>query len=172
MIFAFSLFSVQFCLMKKQRNYTFIDGQNLHVSLLREEIRINYGKLRRYLREKYQVEKVFSFIGYLKENEDIYKKLKKAGYILVFKKTTARGKDTKGNCDSNLIVQVVREWKNFEKAVIISGDGDFLPLLNYLQEHDKLLKIGIPTLKSRSFLLKKFRKESFFIENLRGKLKA
>ena len=156
--------------MEKCIHYAFIDAQNLHVSLRREGIAINYKKFRRYLAEKYKVKKVFSFIGYIQEYEDIYQSLKEVGYELIFKTTTNRGKDTKGNCDSDLIMQVVREWKNFEKAIIISGDGGFLPLIKYLKENNKLLKIGIPTMKSRSYLLKKYKKETFFIERLLDKI--
>ena len=31
----------------------------------------------------------------------------------------------------------MREEENFDKAVILSGDGDFLPVLKYLKKRDK-----------------------------------
>lgn len=152
-------------------NYAFIDAQNLHVSLGRTGIAIDYKRFQIYLREKYGVSKIFTFIGYIEKNQNLYKYLEESGYILVYKKTTFRGKETKGNCDSDLIIGVIREWKNFNQAIIISGDGDFLPLIEYLQEHQKLLKIGVPTRKSKSALLNPLKKKIFYIENLREKLK-
>ena len=32
---------------------------------------------------------------------------------------------------------LMREFKNFNKVLILSGDGDFLPMLKYLREQGK-----------------------------------
>ena len=36
------------------------------------------------------------------------------------------------------------EYPNYSKALIVTGDGDFYCLVDYLIKHDKLKKKGIP----------------------------
>jgi hypothetical protein len=50
-----------------------------------------------------------------------------------------------------------REFGNYDKAIIISWDGDFHCLIEFLIENDKLLKILTPNHKF-SGLLRKFYK--------------
>lgn len=77
----------------------------------------------------------------------------------------------KGNCDAELVLHTMIEFENFEKALIISGDGDFHCLIEYLEMKEKLLKVGIPNKRKYSSLLKKFRKTYFFyVSDLRQKL--
>jgi endonuclease YncB( thermonuclease family) len=59
-------------MISRERNYAFIDGQNMHKGTVQQGWRVDYGKFRVYLRNKYQVEKAYIFFGYLKENEFFY----------------------------------------------------------------------------------------------------
>lgn len=102
-------------------------------------------------------------MGYIKENKDLYENLKKSGYELVFKPTLGKKGGVKGNCDAELVLHCARiEYDHFAKAIIISGDGDFYCLLNFLKKENKLVKIGIPNKKRFSSLLKEFRSPYFF----------
>lgn len=98
------------------------------------------------------------------------------GYIVVLKPTTAytddEGKErVKGNVDTDLVLYgAAKEIHNYDKAVIVSGDGDFLSLYDYLVEHDKLLKILIPNKLSYSQLLKKYAKYFDFVSVNQKKL--
>lgn len=114
----------------------------------------------------------FLFIGYIKENQNLYKHLKSYGYIVVFKPTTKNhlGKP-KGNVDAELVLHAAaKEYHNYDEAVIVSGDGDFYCLHKFLQENNKLLRIIIPNSKSESSLLKPFQKYKTFIEFEKQKL--
>jgi len=71
-----------------------------------------------------------------------YLKLKTFGYSLYLKPvklyeqedgTTKR----KANCDVDMAFYLMKEKDNFNRAVILSGDGDFLPVLKYLKERGK-----------------------------------
>lgn len=156
---------------KKENNYAFIDSQNLYLSITNQGWELDYKKFRQYLREKYRVEKAFMFIGYMKENEAMYASLKNMGYIMTFKETLIRpdGK-AKGNVDAELVLQAMVDYKKYDKAVIISGDGDFCCLIKYLVEHNKLLKLLIPNKKRYSSLLRKFNKHISFISDQKNKL--
>lgn len=136
--------------MKNQKNYAFIDGNNLYLGAKSQGIKLHYGDLRLYLKNRLNVEKVFLFIGYDPGNTDLYKMLQSYGYILIFKPTityTENGKKTmKGNVDAELVLHSAAiEYKNYNQAVIITSDGDFTCLVKYLQEKGKLAKIITPT---------------------------
>ena len=62
------------------------------------------------------------------------------------------------------------EYKNYQKAIIASGDGDFYCLINYLYKNKRLLKIIVPN-KKYSSLLRKYRNHIVNIEDLKSKLK-
>ena len=59
--------------------------------------------------------------------------------------------DIKGNVDVDLTLGVWREYKNYDKAIIISGDGDFSSLIHYLLENNKLKKVIVPEFYSALF---------------------
>src|SRR3989339_2244616 len=140
-------------------NYAFIDSQNLNLGVKSQGWSLNFVRFRQFLKDKYQVDKAYLFIGYVPDNQALYVELQKAGYICIFKPTLEikeRGKiKVKGNVDAELVLHAMIEYKNYDKAVIVSGDGDFHCLIEYLEEKGKLLKIITPN-KRYSSLLKKF----------------
>jgi len=127
--------------------------------------KLDYKRFRRYLADKFRVIKVFLFIGYIKQNQKLYNKLRSFGFELVFKPTVkdSQGKP-KGNVDAELVLHAAAiEYTKYDKAVIVSGDGDFYCLYEYLEKRKKLLGIIIPNEKSESSLLKPFQKYKTFI---------
>jgi uncharacterized LabA/DUF88 family protein len=62
------------------------------------------------------------------------------------------------------------EFENYDKAIIVSGDGDFHCLIEYLLEKDKLDRVLIPNRKKYSVLLRKFRSNFDYMNNLKEKL--
>lgn len=159
----------------KTNNYAFIDSQNLHLSVKEQGWSLDYSRFRVYLKDKYQASKVFLFIGYVAGNEALYTMFQKAGYIVIFKPTLEikKGKkyEVKGNVDAELVLHTMIEWSNFDKAIIVSGDGDFHCLIEYLDQKKKILKVMAPTRKSFSSLLRKFGQYVIFVEDLKKKLK-
>src|SRR3989344_6785199 len=43
----------------------------------------------------------------------------------------------KANCDVDMAFYLMKEKDNFGKIIILSGDGDFLPVLKYLKRQNK-----------------------------------
>lgn len=156
---------------KPQSNYAFIDSQNLNLSIRDQGWVLDFRKFRQYLHGKYGATKAFLFIGYVYENQGLYTNLQKAGYILVFKPTLKlpSGK-AKGNVDAELILHAMIEYQNYDKALIVTGDGDFYCLLDYLAKNDKLLKLMIPNKNSFSSLFRKMMPHIVFMNNLRSRL--
>jgi uncharacterized LabA/DUF88 family protein len=112
------------------------------------------------------------FIGYIDDNQPLYAKLKQAGYIVIFKPTLKLPDGTvKGNVDADLVLHAIVELNNYDKAIIVSGDGDFYCLVEYLYNNNKLSKLMIPNQYSFSSLLKRFISSAVFINQLQKKLK-
>ena len=145
---------------KQAVNYAFIDSQNLNLGVRSQGWQIDYKKFRLYLKNKFYVDQAFLFIGLVPNNQKLYTELQKAGFILIFKPTVRyfeNGKETvKGNVDAELVLHAAAiQYANYDKAVIVSGDGDFACLLEFLAEHNKLLHVLTPNAKY-SQLIKPF----------------
>jgi uncharacterized LabA/DUF88 family protein len=168
----------------KQREvvYAFIDSQNLNLSIRNNLVnkktkkiyyygwRLDFKRFFIYLKAKYYVTKAFLFIGKKTGYEKLYNHLKKAGYQIVFKPVLdPRGK-TKGNVDAELVLHTVDLLPKYNKAIIVTGDGDFYCLVEYLINKKKLFKLFIPNQFSYSSLLRKFKKYTSFVNVLKGKL--
>jgi uncharacterized LabA/DUF88 family protein len=157
---------------KKEKNYAFIDSQNLNLGIRSLGWKLDYKRFRTYLTDKYQVEVAYLFIGYLPKNQDLYSSLQEYGYVLVFKPTLPdKNGDIKGNVDADLVLQAMVDCKKYNKAVIVTSDGDFYSLVKYLYKQQKLKFVVSPYVKTCSVLLKKTAKEKIvFMTNLKKKL--
>jgi uncharacterized LabA/DUF88 family protein len=170
---------------KFTKTFAFIDSQNLNMGVATSFNRggakykgwkLDFAKFRKFLTDKYRVDTAFIFIGNLPGNEALYENLQRAGYILVLKPTTTyKEKDgtvvVKGNVDTDLVLYVAaKEINNYDKAIIVSGDGDFLSLYEYLDDKDKLGKIILPNKLNYSQLLNKYSEYFDFVSVNKKKL--
>ena len=156
---------------EKQNNYAFIDSQNVNLAIRDQGWILDFRRFRKYLKDKYNITNAFIFIGYIDTNQNLQTSLQKDGYILIFKPTlTLPDGKAKGNVDAELVLHTMVEYPNYDKALLVSGDGDFYCLVDYLKGKDKLLKLMIPNRNRYSSLLRKFSKEMVFMNDLRGKL--
>lgn len=164
--------------------FVFIDASNLFYG--GEKClgwKIDYGKLKDYLKKKYGAEKILYFGGvdlhdfsynYL-DNQTVpveelekhlndlikekgkhwndaelllvsrhlqrvrfYLKLQEFGYFLRLKPVKFYEQEDgyakrKANCDVEMAFYLMKEKNDFDRAIILSGDGDFLPVLKYLK---------------------------------------
>lgn len=158
---------------KKENNFAFIDSQNLHLSIRGLGWRLDFARFRTYLQDKYQVTKAFLFIGYVPGNELMYSSLQEAGFICVFKPTMELpGGSVKGNVDAELVLHTMLQFAHFDKAVIVTGDGDFYCLVEYLQKENKLKKLLIPNQRKYSGLFKKLSTPDDNIFDFMNRLKS
>ena len=157
--------------MPRYNNFAFIDSQNLNLAIRDQGWVLDYARFRVYLRDKYSIQQAFLFIGYVPENHSLYTNLQKQGYIVVFKPTLQlpAGR-VKGNVDAELVLYVMIEYPNYDKALIVTGDGDFYCLVEYLIKQDKLLHLMIPNKRKYSSLFRKLRKYLVYMNDLRNKL--
>lgn len=154
--------------------YAFIDSQNLNRGISEQGWRLDFARFFVYLKDQYKVEKAFLFIGYVPANTKLYRVLEDAGYVLVFKPTiefTESGsKQIKGNVDAELVLHTMIQFSNFSKAILVTGDGDYHCLIEYLVKKRKLLGVIIPNRRKYSALFQNFYTYLIFPSALRSKL--
>ena len=151
-------------------NYAFIDGNNLHLTFVGLGVHLKYDKLLSYLRKRHNVTTAHYFIGRIPQYQHIYDALKSFGYTLMFRAVTKKsgrqvtcpvcGKPfeidkgkTKCDCDADLVLQVMYRLQEYDRAIIITSDGDFDNLIKRLIELDKLDMVLAPSKKGCSHLL-------------------
>ena len=156
--------------MKKKKKlpviYAFIDSQNLNLGVRSQGWKLDWRKFRQYLRNKYNAQKAYLCIGHVAGNESLYAFLQESGFILIFKPTLEHKHDgkvkIKGNVDAELVLHSMIQFNNYDKAIIVSGDGDFHCLVEFLANKGKLLKILTPTTHYSS-LLRKFNTQNYIV---------
>lgn len=153
-------------------NYAFIDSQNVYLSIKSQGWNIDWTKFRVYLKEHYGVSTAYLFIGYIEGNNKLYIKLQEAGFICIWKPVlTYKDGTIKGNVDAELVLHTMIQLPNFDKAIIVTGDGDFYCLVQYLLEQNKLKTVLVPNYYKYSALLKKFAKKNIaFMNELKNKI--
>src|SRR4030042_5475694 len=125
--------------------FAFIDSQNLNLGVRSQGWKLDWRKFRQYLRNKYKVTNAFLFIGYKAGNEALYTNMQKMGYTVILKPTLELPDGTvKGNVDAELVLHTMIEYNHYDKAIIVSGDGDFFCLVEYLVQKNKLLHVLAP----------------------------
>jgi uncharacterized LabA/DUF88 family protein len=184
---------------KATNNYAFIDSQNLNLGSQRMGWKVDWRKFRRYLADKHGVTKAYMFIGYMSDNEQLYEYMHELGFLVVLKPTIdvsnskeakekaqaqaaqdkENGKETddkdkdkpqiKGNVDAELVLYAMKEMPHYHQALIVSGDGDFFSLAEYLEEQGKLAYILTPNWQYSS-LLKPFEEKIIRLDKMRRQL--
>jgi len=171
--------------------YAFIDSQNLNLGTQRVGWKLDWRKFRKLLADKYGVTQAYMFIGYMNENIQLYEYMHDLGYLVVLKPTldisahkeapsdnqppnqeNAPEKEKaplKGNVDAELVLYAMKELPNYEQAIIVSGDGDFFSLAEYLEGVGKLACIMAPNWQYSS-LLKPFEKKIVRLDKMRSQL--
>ena len=158
---------------QKRNNYAFVDSQNLNLAIRDQGWILDLKRFRVYLKDKYGISKAFLFLGYVEKNKKMYDFFQRVGYTCIFKPTLEyKNGTTKGNCDAELVLHTMIEYPNYDKAVIVTGDGDFNCLVDYLAEQNKLEAVLIPNKFKFSALLKfkEFRPYLRYMNDLRQKL--
>ena len=143
-------------------NQAFIDGQNLRVSTMNASPswNVDLKRFRVFLSEKYKVNEAYYFIGaFDPKNQDLYDALQKYGYIVVFREHAESSlSHKKGNVDTDIVFSVMKklvEREKFNKVILVSGDGDYWRMVDYLIKKNKFEKLLVPNKHTLSSLYRK-----------------
>jgi len=123
----------------------FIDAANIIHCYKDTKWKIDLKKLKKYFESKCDLAGIYYYSAYFEENvsqKGFFEMLSRKGYILRMKKirkiTNDDGSTTlKGNCDTDIVVDAVSIMKAYDTAVIMSGDSDFVSLVNLLKGNGK-----------------------------------
>ena len=121
----------------KSKTYAFIDASNIIYGARSENWLIDHKKLFIYLKKKFSASKLFFYFGKDDKNTKQIKflqKLKTFGYTLRVKQIKRYGERQKANCDVDLTMDMLLLKDKYDRAVVLTGDGDFLPLFEYLKK--------------------------------------
>jgi len=160
---------------KEEKNLAFVDGQNLYMGTMKgvPSWKVDLTKFRSYLSEKYNVETAYYFLGYLNDsNEELYDEIQTAGFVVKFREhnTKMLGKK-KGNVDTDIVFNIMKKIykkEKFDKIVLVSGDGDYKMLVDFLIEEDRFKKILFPNKEFASSLYKKITRKFFdYLANIK-----
>lgn len=150
----------------------YIDGANLHNGSKSLGWVLDYRKFRVWLKEKFNVTRAYIFIGLVPRYKDLYAQLQEDGYILIYKEVTYDGTGKiKGNCDADLVLKAVVDFyeKQCEQAILVSNDGDYAPLVKFLQEKNAFHSLISPSNKC-SYLLRKLNTSIVFLDTQRSNI--
>lgn len=139
-------------------NIAYIDAANLDKSMKGLGWQLDYKKFRVWLKDKYEIEKAYIFIGLIEKYKNLYNYFQDCGFTIVFKDVLYQDGKTKGNCDSDLLMKAASDFYEGEldKAVLVASDGDYTPLVKMLKERNGIEVILSPAIAEKcSILLKR-----------------
>lgn len=145
----------------------YIDGNNLYRAAKELGFEIDYKKFRGWLRQKYNPTNIYLFIGLVPNRVKFYEYLQECGFILIFKQTISVDGRVKGNCDAELVLKTVSDFytKSFTECILITGDGDFGCLVEFLENSKSINCILTPDENKCSILLRNKNIEITFLNN-------
>jgi len=136
----------------------YIDGANLDKGISRLGWNIDYKRLLVWLREKHGVSKAIFFTGRIENLSYFYEELAGIGYVLILRETVRGvGGKIKGNCDTEMVLHATIDLfeGSYDQAIIISGDGDFACLVDFLKNKSGIKAVFAPHSDRCSILLKR-----------------
>ena len=152
----------------------YVDFSNLKFGISQSGWSLDYKSFRSWLRDKFGVTKAILFMGLIPNNFELYNYLQNIGYDISFKPTiTNKEGRTKGNVDGELILSIARDFyeNNLKNAVLVSGDGDYHCIVEFLKEKNILVQIVSPNRKYLSLLLKRTNVPIVILDQFIEKLK-
>jgi len=128
----------------KHRTFAFIDLSNVFGGAESEKWEVDYRKLKRYLVTRYGVARAFVFGGTSNRPDrvELHEQLSRLGYevLLVPTRRFSDG-SSKADVDSRMTFEIMRLEKEYDKAIVLTGDGDFYWVLEYLLARKESTKL-------------------------------
>ncbi len=128
-----------------KRLIIFINHANLFHNLEKRHIRINYAKFKDFLSNKFHLVGAFIYMGFPPElypkKRGFIKYLDAQGFVIQSKeiKISPNGKKAQKGIDIYIYRDIVElaEEDSYDKAVLVSGDSDFVDIIRKLKELKK-----------------------------------
>lgn len=130
---------------KEQRVGVFIDAQNLyHSARNRYKARVNFGEILKLSVSQRKLIRAFGYVIRTKSGEEkpFFEALIKLGIETRIKDLQEfYGGLKKADWDVGIVVDAIRISTSVDVVVLVSGDGDFVPLVEYLKNQGKRVEV-------------------------------
>jgi len=132
--------------LEKERISIFIDAANIFYSQKSLGWRVDYKKFLSYWHSQGRITGVYFYTAVIstkKEQLKFFKALEKIGYTVITREVKVihdrknKKMVQKGNFDVKLAIDIVLRAKEFDVAILASGDSDFEPVVEYLRSVKK-----------------------------------
>ncbi len=128
-----------------QRIAVLIDVQNLYHSAKNlHRAKVNFGEILKVAVANRNLVRAFAYVVKTKTGEEklFFEALTKLGIETRVKDLQEfYGGAKKGDWDVGLVIDAIRISPTLDTLVIVSGDGDFIPLVEYLKNQGKRIEI-------------------------------
>jgi uncharacterized LabA/DUF88 family protein len=147
-----------------KRVMIFMDHANIFYNLQKQDIRIDYKRFKEILSKDYHLVGAFAYLGVPEKipssKEGFLKYIEGAGYVVQKRplRKFADGSTKQKGIDIYIYKDLVElaEEDAYDKAVLVSGDGDFVDAVKRLKRLKKLYEVW----SFRNSLSKLLRKEA------------
>jgi uncharacterized LabA/DUF88 family protein len=127
------------------------------MSFKNQEKEIDILKLFKYLRDKFRVQKIIYFTARFSKDSELYKTISEDGVEIIFKEIYNENSKVKANCDVEISHRITRDldFSLVDDIVLLSGDGDFVHVLDYAKNLKKKVKVMAANPESCSVVIKR-----------------
>ena len=132
-----------------ERIVIFVDNSNIFKGFQKYNVQVDYEKLKNYITGNRKLEAIYLYEGVVypisSAKANWYKELgNRSGYIIkaTFDKIVSKGAIEK-KVDINMAIDIVSlGYENiYDTAVLVSGDGDFVPVVKKVKEMGKEMEV-------------------------------
>lgn len=143
----------------------FIDAANIFYSQKTLGWRVDYEKFLSYWKRQGKITGAYFYTAVISTNQKqlkFFKALEKIGYtvitreVKVIKDNKNQKTIQKGNFDVKLAIDIVLKEKEYDMAILASGDSDFEPVL----EHLKIIRKKIIVVSARGHIARELIKKA------------
>ena len=159
--------------------YAFVDSANIvYRDTDHDPWKIDLRKLIKYLHERFGASRILFYGGFDKQNGvqvRLYEKMKSWGYEMrlnpVKHFVNERGERyAKADVDSRMTFDMMRYFSDYDRAVVLTGDGDFFWVMEYLLQHKERIWLLSSPGKTAKELKKLVAGDFANLDNLRSQL--
>jgi uncharacterized LabA/DUF88 family protein len=131
---------------KEQRVGVFVDVQNLYYSAKNlYQAKVNFGALLQYTVSNRKLIRAIAYVirGPQSDDDNFFSALEHQGFEIKAKDLQVyAGGNKKGDWDVGLVIDAIKMANNLDVVILISGDGDYVPAVEYLQYHGVLVEVA------------------------------
>ena len=128
----------------------FVDVQNIQEVFEKQAAEVRYDQLKQYLIKDYsrkdaEVTKFVAFIPFRKDDEkrqELLDAISLMGYRVIAKPAKERPDGSvKANMDLEIALEILSMCDTIDEVVLVTGDSDFLPLIDFLSKKGKRVRL-------------------------------